>query len=89
MTAPTERQQALQELVASDGWKLFLSHVEQQWGPSAVLDRIRVGLSKGDTDTSKYVNAEALLREVMQWPNREFARSEQKQERDTKRRRAR
>lgn len=75
-----ERQQAIESLVASEGWQLFQSAMNQEWGSEAVLERCTQALARiKDATTadeqrefSKLLNARMQMRQMLEWPQRQL-----------------
>jgi hypothetical protein len=81
-TAPAEKEQterdALAELVESDGWKLFLDHVETVWGAQAVMQQIdhTIVAGKGDPVEHEIREIAAAARQIQvlaKWPGQRLS----------------
>ena len=80
-TAEIDVKQALTDLIASDGWKLFLSAVEHQWGARAcmaLIDNALKELARGDREAEQETVAQirSAARAVLamsEWPHAQLA----------------
>lgn len=61
---------ALESLVASEGWRLFTEHVKAEWSPAACWRKVKA--TDGDLTKIDYTNAQVGL--LMNWPASEVAR---------------
>lgn len=69
----TSRREALQELVQTPGWGLFVQHVLQEWQNVGYVQRMGAALAKDDIEPKVvHRTAQEMLR-LLQWPADEIA----------------
>ena len=82
-----EKAQVLESLLTHPGWRLFLEHAHQEWGPSGVryqaeLDKA-LDLTDGNAAASQARQVRAgrlVIEQLLAWPAEEFARLTREQQ---------
>lgn len=76
-----ETRDALERLNDSPGWKLFVAHVADAWGPKAYAQKLKAAVSHArmvGKDAAQAVElvdaANDAIGEAMNWPAQEAAR---------------
>lgn len=77
----SERADLLDALVAHPGWKLFVDHMGEEWGPKAYANRLKAAVAHArqvGTDASHAIElvdaGNDAIAEAMQWPSEESGR---------------
>lgn len=63
------KREALEELIQTDGWRYFVSHIAAEWQGNGYVARMRTALSKNDLLEPKVVDRAAQeISRLIQWP---------------------
>lgn len=66
----THKREALEELIQSDGFRLFVQHALDEWKGDGYVSRMGHALSKDDPIAAKVVHATSLeIVRLLQWPS--------------------
>lgn len=72
-TPDTVNVEALEALLASEGWRLFREHVAAEWSPSACWKRVKKAGGSGlELERVDFTNEQVGL--LMTWPAEEIRR---------------
>lgn len=66
----SEVADAIEALLASEGWRLYSEHVKAEWSPAACWRKVKA--AEGDLEKVDYTNGQVGL--LMNWPTQEIAR---------------
>lgn len=79
MPSPTDRREALEELVQTPGWGLFVQHVRDEFAGAGYMTRMGLALDAADPLAPKVLHktAQELLR-VIAWPDAQVRQLRQK-----------
>lgn len=65
----TKRREALEELIGTEGWRIYTAHCAREWAGQGYVTRMRTALGSGDIVDSRVVDRTALeIVRLLQWP---------------------
>jgi hypothetical protein len=67
----SETADALEALLASEGWRLYAEHVKAEWSPAACWRKVKE--AGANVEQVDYTNGQVGL--LMTWPAQEIARA--------------
>lgn len=75
----TEPQDALRMYVESEGFRIHVAHVREQWGNAAVMRRIKLALEEHPASEHSVLTQTILkmadeIRAIFAWPEEEYER---------------
>lgn len=65
----TRRREALEELIRSEGWQVFVAYARREWEGVGYKQRMGVALSGPDPEAAKVTHRASLeIMRLLQWP---------------------